>query len=136
MTMITKQSVLVIFKYYLQICFFIFWLKSHHRSSSYNSVCAFIQPESNLETSLVRQSSQAHANPISMARREAGASGTRGTHSSSSAELHQSSTASTSSVNGYVDTVVDQYVVIEASPSGSVASTQSSMHEVRGQVMR
>ena len=100
-------------------------LQGHKRGSSYNSVCAFVQPESSLETSLVRHSSQVHANPISMSLR--GGGGAVGGASHKGSEISSASFASQNSVEGYVDTVVDdQYVVIEASPSGSGSSSQSS----------
>ena len=88
-----------------------------------------MQPESSLETSLVRHSSQAHANPITMALRQSEARGGGALPRSSSynRQMSSSSFASGNSVEGYVDTVVDdQYVVIEASPSGSGSSSQSS----------
>ena len=97
----------------------------HKRGSSYNGVCAFVQPESSLETTLVRQSSQAHANPITVAMGKRG--GAAGGHSGSSLL----SSASVGSIEGYVDTVVDdQYVVIEASPSGSASNSSHSSHSV------
>ncbi len=91
--------------------------QGHKRGNSYNGICAFVQPESSLETTLVRQSSQAHAHPITMAMR----AGQVGLPSLSSG-----------SVEGYVDSVVDdQYVVIEASPSGSASYGSHSSHGVR-----
>ena len=106
-------------------------VQGHQRGSSYNGVCAFVQPESNLETSLIRRSSLAHTNSIAMATGRGGVHSSAGAYSNSSMDSQQSSVASSFSVRGYVDTVVDQYVVIEASPSGSISSTRSTLQEVR-----
>ena len=93
--------------------------QGHKRGNSYNSICAFVQPESSLETSLVRHSSQVHAHPISMAERKTG--GNKGS-------ISQASHTSQDSVEGYVAVEDDQYIVIEASPSSenSSRSSQSS----------
>lgn len=78
----------------------------------------------------MRQSSLAHAHPITMAtRNEKGKRGAAGMRDSHSFLSRQASSASCGSIEGYIDTVVDNYVVIEASPSGSGSSSQSS-HEV------
>lgn len=98
--------------------------KGHSRGSSYNNVCAFVQPESSLETSLVRQSSLAHANPLAIG---------RGGGASPKGVINRQ--VSTDSVEGYVDTIVDdQYVVIEPSPSGSGSSVASAQEEARSQL--
>ena len=98
-------------------------VQGHRRGSSYTNTCAFVRPETTLEASLTLRSSEPHS--ISQSVSESSSSTFAGRRRARKKNSNVSFNGS-ASIDGYVAMVEDdQYVVIEASPSGSISSIQS-----------